>query len=85
MTALVTIALLHVAPVLVALVHVALVLLALVLIKMVLTAAVLTRPNSTGASTLFFVCIAQKLAPAGEKNSTDISARSAAFCISALS
>ena len=48
---------------------------------MVLTASVLTDANGTGAGSLFSACIVQKLAPAG-KNSTDISAASATFCIS---
>ena len=37
------------------------------LIVMVLTAPVLTGANSTGVGTLFFACLAQKLAPAGKK------------------
>ena len=33
---------------------------------------------------LFYALLSQKLAPAEERNSTDMSAASAAFCISAL-
>ena len=58
--------------VLIALLLIPLMLLALVLdrygdIDMVLTAPVLTGANSTSVGTLFFACIAQKLAPAGKK------------------
>ena len=59
--------------VLVALVLIVLVLISLVLIALVLIALILI---------VLCACIAQKLAPAEEKNSTDIFARSAFFCIS---
>ena len=61
--------------VLIALVLIALVLIVLVLISLVLIALIALM------LIVLCVCIAQKLAPA-EKNSTDISARSAAYCIS---
>ena len=62
---------------LIALVLIALVLIPLVPIPLVLIALVLIAPVLIALC----ACIAHKLAPA-EKNSTDISARSAAFCIS---
>ena len=66
-----------IAPVLIVLVVIALVLEVLVLISLVLIALVLIALMLI----VLCACLAKKLAPA-EKNSTDISARSAAFCIS---